>query len=634
MKAIIVPNKDVISKEDLITELATEGQGDISRSITILDDKKPDVIVVELDSRDEFNILLSSPKVAGANSDVYEDTLEFRKDGSTTINPNTTWTVDATHHNWGLAQMSQSNQTLATTFTYQNDGANVDVVIMDTGSTVGHPEFQNQADTATRLQSTHLWTAGQVANYPNHYTDPDGHGTHVTGTVAGRTQGWAREANIYSFATNLGGLTHGYNASDMGYITSWHQSKGTGRPTIVNMSWAVSTYFPPNHPDHFQTTLAWDPAATKVYHQARSSTYDTLVKNMNNAGVVVVCSAGNDNTRIYKTDEIPGWNKGYWYFFDSGNDMGYGVNTKIYKEDATAHDPNVHGTGQRAGTPGVPPGGSYNNTIYFSATNNGQSPSNAWLESGTTTRHDISVMAHDHTLAKASFSNYGEALTVWAPGVAIMSSCIAGGSAVQIGATGFYLNKYQGTSMASPQIAGLVACYLDRDASTYGAVTDKANQETAQAFLLDQGDIDNAIIDWGAGLTNLNRSYQPYQDYTVTWSTGHGVGGTYAIATVDENQNVNYDLSATFRNSASEQLHTVTYGIQSGALPNGVTLSNAGLMQGAPDASTGGSTHTFVVRADNGFEYKDKSYSLTVNDTVTQVTLTGGVIIGAGLSLG
>ena len=151
MKAIIVPNKDVISKEDLITELATEGQGDISRSITILDDKKPDVIVVELDSRDEFNILLSSPKVAGANSDVYEDTLEFRKDGSTTINPNTTWTVDATHHNWGLAQMSQSNQTLATTFTYQNDGANVDVVIMDTGSTVGHPEFQNQADTATRF---------------------------------------------------------------------------------------------------------------------------------------------------------------------------------------------------------------------------------------------------------------------------------------------------------------------------------------------------------------------------------------------------------------------------------------------------------------------------------------------------
>ena len=57
-------------------------------------------------------------------------------------------------------------------------------------------------------------------------------------------------------------------------------------------------------------------------------------------------------------------------------------------------------------------------------------------------------MAHDHNLAKASFSNFGEPLSVWAPGTRIISSCIAGGSAQQIGATGFYVNKYQGTSMA------------------------------------------------------------------------------------------------------------------------------------------------------------------------------------------
>ena len=68
MRAIIVPNTDVISKEDLITELKTEGQGDISRSVTIIDETTPEIIWVELESRDEFNVLLNSPKVAGANN--------------------------------------------------------------------------------------------------------------------------------------------------------------------------------------------------------------------------------------------------------------------------------------------------------------------------------------------------------------------------------------------------------------------------------------------------------------------------------------------------------------------------------------------------------------------------------------
>ena len=46
------------------------------------------------------------------------------------------------------------------------------------------------------------------------------------------------------------------------------------------------------------------------------------------------------------------------------------------------------------------------------------------------------------------------------------------------------------------------------------------------------------------------------------------------------------------------------------------------------------SVYTFVVRVDNGFEYQDKSYSLTVNDSVTNITISGGVTIGAGISLG
>jgi len=617
MKALIVPNLDIITKEQLITELEADG-------ITITDSSIPEIIWVEMANRDQFDKWLASDKVAGANSEDYEKKLKFDIDASTTINPDTSSTVSTTHHNWGLAQMTQNNTTLSTNFTYSQTGANVDCVIMDTGIVVGHPEFNDLASNSSSRINQISWGGSQGASF---YTDSNGHGTHVAGTVAGRTQGWARDAQIYSFTTNLGSVNYGYSASSMGYITSWHNSKGTGRPTVVNMSWASSTYYPPNHPSYFYTTASWDPNAipSSQYHMARSSSYDTLVKNMNNAGIVTVCSAGNDNERVYDSNES-GWNSGYWYFFDSGNDMGYGAGEKIYKEDASAYDPNTYGTGSRSGTPGAPPGGSYNNTIYFQPTNNGQSPSNAWIEFGTSTRHDISVMAHDTTLAKASFSNYGEPLTVWAPGTRIHSSYINSGSAVQIGSTGYYVNKLQGTSMASPQVAGYVACYLDTDSSTFGAVSTKANQESAKAFIQGNGDIDSAVS--GYALSNQNRAFQPYQDYTITWSTGAG-----ALTSIYEEANNSFDLSATFRNSASEQLHTVTHTIQSGSLPSGMSLDTAGLLDGAPDSTSSG-TYNFTVRSTNGFEYEDRAYSLTVNDASVNMTLTGGVIIDSGVTFG
>ena len=619
MRALVVPNLDIITKAQLITALEADG-------VTITDDSIPEIIWVEITGRAQFDKWLASEKVAGANSEDYENKLKFHTDASTTINPNTSTTVSTAHHNWGLAQMTQNSTTLSTNFTYSQTGANVDCVIMDTGIVVGHPEFNDLSSNSSSRINQINWGGTQGASF---YTDSNGHGTHVAGTMAGRTQGWARDAQIYSFTTNLGSVTYGYPASSMGYITSWHNSKGTGKPTVVNMSWATSTYYPPNHPSHFITTAAWDPSniPDSQYHMTRSSSYDTLVKNMNNAGIVTVCSAGNDNERVYDSTES-GWNSGYWYFFDSGNDMGYGVGEKIYKEDASAYNPAVYGTGSRSGTPGAPPGGSYNNTIYFQPTNNGQSPSNAWIESGTTTRHDIAVQAHDHTLAKASFSNYGEPLTVWAPGTRIVSSYINSGSAVQIGSTCYYVNKLQGTSLASPQVAGVIACYFDTDSSTFGAVTTKANQESAKAFIQGNGDIDGAITDWGDGLTNLNRAYQPYQDYTIAWTTPAG-----ALTAVNEQSSASFDLSATFRNAASEQLHTVSYAIQSGSIPSGMSLDSSGTLAGTPDSSSSGS-YSFTVRATNEFEYEDRAYTLAVNDTSITMTLSGGVIVDAGVTFG
>ena len=174
----------------------------------------------------------------------------------------------------------------------------------------------------------------------------------------------------------------------------------------------------------------------------------------------------------------------------------------------------------------------------------------------------------------------------------------------------------------------MIACYFDTDSSTFGAVTTKANQESAKAFIQGNGDIDGAITDWGDGLTNLNRAYQPYQDYTIAWTTPAG-----ALTAVNEQSSASFDLSATFRNAASEQLHTVSYAIQSGSIPSGMSLDSSGTLAGTPDSSSSGS-YSFTVRATNEFEYEDRAYTLAVNDTSITMTLSGGVIVDAGVTFG
>jgi oryzin len=60
----------------------------------------------------------------------------------------------------------------------------------------------------------------------------------------------------------------------------------------------------------------------------------------------------------------------------------------------------------------------------------------------------ITVGAIDSTLAKASFSNIGSSLDIFAPGVSVLSSWIGSTTAT---------NTISGTSMATPHVAGLAA---------------------------------------------------------------------------------------------------------------------------------------------------------------------------------
>jgi subtilisin family serine protease len=143
-----------------------------------------------------------------------------------------------------------------TTYEYTLDGTGVDVVIIDSGVVVDHPEWMD-ADGNSRYQQIRwnqaapqtLFSSG-FYNHDTHYAEPtDDHGTHVASILAGRTHGWAKNAHIYSIRHgNLSGTTGGIQSFLMyDVITEWHNNKNnpahasfTGRPTVVNMSYGNS----------------------------------------------------------------------------------------------------------------------------------------------------------------------------------------------------------------------------------------------------------------------------------------------------------------------------------------------------------------------------------------------------------
>ncbi|HEY0242316.1 MAG TPA: S8 family serine peptidase [Gemmatimonadaceae bacterium] len=102
-------------------------------------------------------------------------------------------TVSQSNATWGLDRIDQRALPLDTTYLYNHTGAGVNVYIIDTGIRYSHREFEGRAVPG--------WDA--FAADP---TDPllgydgsgdcDGHGTHVAGTVGGKTFGVAKKVKL------------------------------------------------------------------------------------------------------------------------------------------------------------------------------------------------------------------------------------------------------------------------------------------------------------------------------------------------------------------------------------------------------------------------------------------------------
>ncbi len=347
--------------------------------------------------------------------------------------------------NWGLKRcISDTNNygtgtTVTGDYTFCLDGTNVDVVIQDSGIQADHPEFTD-ANGVSRLQQIDWFAASGVAGTmpANHYTDTHGHGTHVAGISAGKTFGWARNAKIYAVKVNGLSSTTGIEPSTgdaFDVIIGWHNNKtvdpvtGKKRPTIVNMSWGYGDYYSginggsyrgtpwtgvDRHTEYGMTGAYYFPAGYR--HPVRVSYIDVSIQEMIDAGIHVCIAAGN----AYHKIDVPGGDDYNNYYVG-----GYfnGASANYYHRGSSPYDDEAFIVGSIDST-------SRNST----------------------------------TDQKSLFSESGPGVNIWAPGSDIMSSASnLGGS---IGTTSAYRGtsyvqaNISGTSMASPQVCGIGALYL------------------------------------------------------------------------------------------------------------------------------------------------------------------------------
>lgn len=350
--------------------------------------------------------------------------------------------------NWGLIRSSNttnvygSGTTTALTYDYTLDGTGVDVVIQDSGIQTDHPEFQDGLGN-NRVQQINWYTESGLSGTQsaNHYRDYDGHGTHVAGIACGKTYGWAKEARIYS--QKLSGL-EGSGDSGTGIsitdafdaIKLWHTAKGGSRPTVVNMSWGYGTFYNSVTSLTYRGTTYSDSNTTSdsnyrltnygLYPSSgayagytyvtnvRISSVDTDIEEMIDAGIIVCIAAGN---RSHKIDILGGDDYDNYITADTG--------TKYYNRGSSPYSNRAFIVG------------SMDSTVYDSTNDQ-----------------------------KATYSEAGPGVSIWAPGTNIMS-CTSDTNSFTDSA--YHLNgsyrqmNISGTSMASPQVAGVAALYLQRN---------------------------------------------------------------------------------------------------------------------------------------------------------------------------
>ena len=385
------------------------------------------------------------------------------------------------HFNWAFPECTAEESRfpdgvgpIAFRHSYSLTGKGVDVVIQDTGIMWNHCEWEELESNETRLRDIN-WPqiAGFDYDLPNGWwEDYSGHGTHVAGTTAGKYLGWAKEAHIYNMKILRGTSAAPEMNTDhsVTQIKVWHQRKndpndplwtGQYRPTIVNMSWGWIDSQPRSgyikwrdEPEEwFEGLYPEKGIAWYGNNQGGGASFWANMEDAVDVGVVFVGAAGNDRRYI----SVPGHPD--YDNYVSGRQNSSEWNRKYYTRPASP-----------SGVPGV---------VCVGAIDVGPEQ---W---------------------KCIFSNTGPRIDVWAPGSGIQSAIPRSSDIGSRGSVRHPINpddwiiKIEGTSMASPEVCGVVATVLELHPEFTSEDARQWVQANAVEGRLYAGDSGNVQNDYG-----------------------------------------------------------------------------------------------------------------------------------------
>tara|TARA_B100001093_G_scaffold518163_1_gene602089 strand:+ start:11477 stop:13132 length:1656 start_codon:yes stop_codon:yes gene_type:complete len=409
---------------------------------------------------------------------LWDQTADFQKNLSTISSTDKNWGLFRTINgasvaNWGNDNTTSHNATIKTT----SSGKNVDVVVVDRHLASNHPEFAVNADGTggSRFVNFNWFQYSSALGYSSNATysymlGTSSHGTHVAGTVAGNTQGWARDANIYNmeFASDAGGNNGvaGWTNNLWDYLRHFHKNKdinpATGRrnPTITNHSWGYS-----------QGTLNLSTVGSVTY---RGTT-------------TVVSGSTSERQAILESKGCPCLYGVYLYR----------IPARVASVDADVADAIADGVvvigaaGNSYWPMDVPGGQDYDNSIdLIRYHTRGMTPAAA------TDVICVGSVGSKVAEYKSTFSNFDRRIDVWASGSNIISSM---GTAQDPYAAPYPVNAtdprdsnyriaaISGTSMSSPQVTGYIACLSEQEPNLTNADVLQHLIENSKANVADAG---------------------------------------------------------------------------------------------------------------------------------------------------
>ena len=457
----------------------------------------------------------------------------FRKNG----------TYAATDRQWGMLHCAGTDSqrakgtfgtdgsgtpafTSTETVSIYNAGKHVDVVIVDDGASHDMDEWDSPTTSSSRFvqyewyNELNSYVSGISAGtytYPSNSNNPNYHGTHVGGTIAGKTYGLANEANIYSMCvltnaqSTLTSLTYAYDL-----LRAFHKNKPingtTGRrnPTITNHSYGYSS-----------TSYVYGVDGIKSIYS----------KKFNSSGVTY--SSGNPNPN--------GWNiKGLNLDFGLNNAMISSDKFNVYVASVAADVEDCINDGiVMIGAAGnsnqwqvKPTDDEWDDTITVKAYSTGFNNPN-WVDADTThylnrgsspgsSMITVGALSQHKDFYRSDFSNKGPGIDVFAPGQNIVSCYSNAGTAdTKYGGNNYY-SALSGTSMASPQIVGILAL----------AATNKRRftQKDALRYIKDHSKSSDMTFDANVTYSNYDNNIMigvPLYPDLSSNSTAYAIGQQY-----------------------------------------------------------------------------------------------------------